>query len=122
MILLYKPSLKTAARTLRTNMTTTEDLVWAIIRRKKLCGIQFYRQKTIGPYIVDFYGPSANLVIEIDGIQHLKKENSEQDRHRDAYLNELGLRVLRFENSQVKNALSKVKKQIMDAIQKHEIG
>ncbi len=69
-ILLYKSSLKEASRALRTNMTDSEKLIWAAIRKKKLFDIQFYRQRIVGPYIVDFYGPSANLTIEIDGAQH----------------------------------------------------
>ena len=116
MILLYEPILKPVSRELRNNMTETEHLVWTAIRGKKLCGIQFYRQKTIGSYIVDFYAPSANLVIEIDGFHHLKQENIEQDRYRDSYLKELGLRVLRFGNDQVKSSLPYVIKQIVNAL------
>jgi len=48
-------------------MTDAEQLLWKYVRRKQLCDIQFYRQKPIGHYIVDFYAPAAKLVIEIDG-------------------------------------------------------
>ena len=58
MILLYKSNLKKAVRRLRTNTTETEELVWSMIRGKKLRGMQFYRQKIIGSYIVDFDGNS----------------------------------------------------------------
>jgi very-short-patch-repair endonuclease len=37
-----------------------------------LLNIQFYRQKPIGNYIVDFYAPSAKLVIEVDGSQYFE--------------------------------------------------
>lgn len=120
MVLLYNPHLKIAARELRTNMTESEKLVWSLIRGKKLCGVQFYRQKTIGPYIVDFYGPSVNLVIEIDGAHHLKKEILEQDQDRDAYLQALGLMVLRFSNFQVKNNMFKIAQAISIAIHEFE--
>ena len=51
-------------------MTDAENMLWLKLRRKQLKGHQFYRQKIIGKYIVDFYCPRANLVIELDGGQH----------------------------------------------------
>ena len=51
-------------------MTEAEKLLWEKIRGKQLKGYQFYRQKTIGNCIVDFYCPKAKLVIELDGGQH----------------------------------------------------
>lgn len=98
-------------------MTETEKRLWAAIRNKKLYGVQFYRQKIIGSYIVDFYAPAGNLVIEIDGSQHLKQENREQDILRDAYLNGLGVEVLRFTNSQILNVLPRVITLILNAIE-----
>jgi very-short-patch-repair endonuclease len=122
MVLLYNHHLKSTARELRLNMTQSEKLIWSMIRGKKILGIQFYRQKTIGTYIVDFYAPVVNLVIEIDGKHHLIKENKEQDQFRDAYLQELGLRVLRFRNDEVKNALPKVIQKIRVVIQEQNLN
>jgi very-short-patch-repair endonuclease len=68
---------------------------------KQLAGVQFYRQKPIGNYIVDFYAPKAKLVIEIDGSQHLEAPQVEKDRERDEYLGRVGLMVLRFNSRQV---------------------
>ena len=51
-------------------MTDAEKLLWSKIRGKQFKGVQFYRQKTIGNFIIDFYCPKANLVIELDGGQH----------------------------------------------------
>ncbi len=51
-------------------MTEAEKRLWYRLRKKQLKGYLFYRQKIIGKYIVDFYCPKANLVIEIDGGQH----------------------------------------------------
>jgi len=62
---------------------------------------RFYRQKNIGNYIVDFYCPSAKLIVEIDGGQHLSKEGSRHDVVRDGYLASLGFTVLRFTNREV---------------------
>ncbi len=92
----YNGNLKNTSRTLRKNMTPSERLLWSKLRRKSLKGYQFYRQKTIGNYIVDFYCPKANLVIEVDGSQHYTTEGIQKDRIRDRYLEACGLRVLHF--------------------------
>jgi very-short-patch-repair endonuclease len=97
----YRNSLKEPARTLRKEMTEAEQGLWLRLRRKQILGIQFYRQKPVGPYIVDFYAPSVNLVIEADGSQHLKKEHREYDAVREAFLNASELAVLRFDNRQI---------------------
>ncbi|MBF8248115.1 MAG: DUF559 domain-containing protein, partial [Bacteroidetes bacterium] len=59
--------LKYTARTLRKNMTDSERLLWSRIRRKQLLGLQFYRQRPVGIYIVDFYCHAAALIVEVDG-------------------------------------------------------
>ncbi len=97
----FNKKLKPFARELRKNMTEAEKLLWSKIRRKQLKGYQFYRQKNIGNYIVDFYCPAAKLVIELDGGQHYTPEGMQKDRERDDYLTNLGLTVLRFSDRDV---------------------
>ena len=97
----YRKILKEPARSLRTNLTDAEQMLWHHIRRKQIQGVQFYRQKPLLAFIVDFYCPSAKLVIELDGSQHFKKEHQIKDQVRDAALAGLGLHVLRFDNRQV---------------------
>ncbi len=97
----YSPKLKEHSRTLRTNMTDAEQVLWHRIRRKQIQGVQFYRQKPLLTFIVDFYCPAAKLVIELDGSQHFEAEHQAKDQDRDAALAGLGLRVLRFDNRQV---------------------
>jgi very-short-patch-repair endonuclease len=82
-------------------MTISERTLWSRLRGKQVGGIQFYRQKPIGSYIVDFYGPRDKLVIEIDGSQHLKKQAAEKDRVRDDFMENAGLKVLRFNSREV---------------------
>ncbi len=82
-------------------MTDAEIALWAKLRRKQLLGLQFYRQKPLGNYIVDFYCASARLVIEVDGGQHYEKEGAAQDAARERYLESLSLEVLRFSNLDV---------------------
>ena len=97
----YNKYLKVYSRELRKNMTDTEKLLWSKIRVKQLKGIQFYRQKPIGDFIVDFYCPKANLVIELDGGQHYSEDSKAKDDQRDEYLRKMGLRVLRFSDREV---------------------
>ena len=100
-MLKYNPNLKSRARPLRQNLTDSERALWQRLRGKQLAGVQFYRQKPIGDFIVDFYAPKAKLIIEIDGSQHMEPHHAERDRQRDEYLRCLGLMVLRFNSRQV---------------------
>jgi len=68
----YNQTLKENSRALRTNMTDAEQMLWLHLRRKQIQGVQFYRQKPLLTFIVDFYCPAAKLVIELDGSQHFK--------------------------------------------------
>ena len=95
----YNKTLKPFSRQLRSNMTDAEQRLWGKLKGKQLQGVQFYRQKPIAGYIVDFYAAAANLVVEVDGSQHA--EAREYDAERDHVLQALGLEVLRFDNRQV---------------------
>ena len=97
----YSPKLKENSRSFRTNMTDAEQVLWQRIRRKQIQGVQFYRQKPLSTFVVDFYCPVAKLVIELDGSQHLAEEHQTKDQERDAALTGSGLRVLRFDNRQI---------------------
>ncbi len=97
----YNRILKPRARNLRREMTDAEQLLWWHLRRKQIGGVQFYRQKPIGNYIVDFYAPRAKIVIEVDGSQHHEPRAIEADVERDEFLSRLELNILRFNNLQV---------------------
>ena len=97
----YDPHLKGKARELRKNTTDSEKALWSRLRNKQLLGIQFYRQRPIGKYIVDFFAPRAKLVVEVDGSQHVEDRHVQQDKTRDDYLASLGLKVLRFNSREV---------------------
>jgi very-short-patch-repair endonuclease len=96
----YDPTLKRNARALRSNMTDAEQKLWRGLRGKQILGAQFYRQKPVGPYIVEFYCAAARLVVELDGGQHAEPAHQSKDRQRDADLQALGLLVLRFDSGQ----------------------
>lgn len=120
-MLKYNPKLKDNARTLRSGMTDCEQRLWSRLRRKQVLGVQFYRQKPVGEYIVDFYAPGAKLVVEVDGSQHLEATQINHDRQRTTFLESQGLRVLRFDNRQVLQELDGVMEEIYRAVAK-EVG
>ena len=97
----YSRKLTPNSQELRKNMTPEEKHLWYDFL--KLLPITVNRQKVFGRYIVDFYIHSAQIAIEIDGIQHHSSENQKKDEERDAYLSELGITVLRYDNETVRN-------------------
>jgi very-short-patch-repair endonuclease len=108
----FNSKLKPFARNLRTNMTDAEQLIWSKIRRKQICDVQFYRQKNIGHYIVDFYCPKGKLIVELDGGQHYENKGMKKDQERDRYLQELGFTVMRFSDIDVLKNINGVMKRI----------
>ena len=82
-------------------MTNAEIILWSKLRMKQLNNCQFYRQKIIGNYIVDFFCPKYHLIIEVDGGQHYSDEMRDRDRTRDDQLTNIGFKVLRFTNVDV---------------------
>jgi very-short-patch-repair endonuclease len=116
----FNKKLKPLARVLRKNMTEAEIALWARIRRKQLKDKQFYRQKNIGNYIVDFYCPAAKLIIELDGEQHYTDEGLKKDELRDSYLKRLGYRVLRFSSSEALTNLDGVVETIYDYLEDYD--
>ncbi|MDM1754632.1 endonuclease domain-containing protein [Acinetobacter towneri] len=104
----YNKNLKYNARQLRNNMTEAEQKLWLRLRQKQILGLQFYRQKPILNFIVDFYCPAASLIIECDGSQHLNEKGLQYDLVRDQALTQLNLTVLRFNNLQILHELDAV--------------
>nr|WP_283773265.1 endonuclease domain-containing protein [Altererythrobacter sp. KTW20L] len=82
------------ARKLRREMSVPERLLWQQLRLRPE-GCKFRRQHPIGPYVVDFCGLSARLVVEIDGAGHDMGDSPARDQASDSYINENGFRVLR---------------------------
>nr|WP_050568412.1 endonuclease domain-containing protein [Vibrio jasicida] len=93
-------------------MPKPEEVLWQKIRRKQL-GVKFRRQHGIGRYIVDFYCAELSLVIEIDGDSHFSTEGKEKDTKRDAFIETLGIKVLRFTNEEVMKQTESVLERII---------
>jgi very-short-patch-repair endonuclease len=93
-------------------MTNAEKLLWMRLRGRQLKDLQFYRQKIVGNYIVDFYCPKARMIVELDGGQHYTEQGLERDRVRSKYLTSQGLKVLRFSDREVFENLEDVLEKI----------
>ena len=101
----YNKNLVHNAQVLRKNMTPEEKHLWYDFLKKLPMTVN--RQKNIGDYIVDFFISSRRIAIEIDGIQHESLELLEKDNVRDSELNKLGIKVLRYKNTDInKNFVS----------------
>ena len=110
-----RPEFTSRRQNLRNNVTQPEQKLWTVLRGKQL-GVKFRRQHGIGHYIVDFYSPEAKLVIEVDGDSHYTVNAQQQDAQRDVYLQQLGLRVLRFTNQDINRNMAGVYEIIKRAI------
>jgi very-short-patch-repair endonuclease len=104
------------ARHLRHALTDAEQTLWKALRRNALSGASFRRQHPVGPYVLDFYCPSARLAVEIDGGQHALPDAQVHDRRRDARLVAKNIRMLRFWNNDVSSNLDGVLQTIAAAL------
>ena len=114
---IYNEKLINNSKELRKNMTPEEKHLWYDFLKK--LDITVHRQKVIFDYIVDFYIPCFQIVIELDGSQHYEKENRKSDIERDLKLKSEGIKVLRYTNFQVKNDFENVCKDILNHFTPH---
>jgi len=68
----------------------------------------------LGPFIADFYCPTARLVVEVDGVSHI---DSPTDASRDVWIRDQGIRVFRVTNLDVLSNLHGVLIAIRQAAQ-----
>ena len=93
-----KKSFKERRRSLRKSQTEAERKIWSILRNKQFHGLKFFRQYSVGDYILDFYCPFMRLAIEVDGSQHIENK---YDEYRTSCLKKNNILVLRFWNNEV---------------------
>ena len=61
------------------------------------------------------------MVIELDGSQHYTDESIAYDAERTAYLNSIGLKVLRFSNEDIDKRFDEVCEAIEEAVRERKI-
>ena len=88
------------ARELRRSPSPPETLLWQQLRHRPH-GLKFCRQHPFGPFIADFYCSAVKLVVEVDGDSHDMGDRPRLDARRERWLQEHGLRVIRFNAADV---------------------
>ena len=102
---------KILRKELRSHATPAEAVLWKMLKGRNADGMKFRRQQGIGPYVLDFYCPELRLCVELDGSSHDYKY--EYDEQRTEFLQNQGIRVLRFSNEQVWQGLDFVVDEIV---------
>jgi very-short-patch-repair endonuclease len=103
-----KPILYHYARLNRKVDTEAEAMLWNRLRGRKLNGFKFRRQHPIEEFIADFYCHECNLVVELDGEYHSAEDQQSYDEGRTYNLEGLGIKVIRFKNSEIRNGIEEV--------------
>jgi very-short-patch-repair endonuclease len=106
---------KRKARELRSELTDAEEVLWELLRNRKLLGMKFRRQVRIDRYVADFYCHERRLIVELDGEIHSLPTRQAHDASRDAHLRSLGLRLLRLPNEAISKDPDAVLRQIREA-------
>lgn len=102
------PHKKDQRRTLRSNLTIAEAVLWNRLKNSQLNNRKFRRQHSIGEFILDFYCPQEKPAVELDGAGHFTVPGSLYDAARTVYLNSSGIQIIRFENKLIWSALESV--------------
>ena len=101
-------------RQFRAESTRAEANLWEYLRDRRVLWTKFRRQHPLGRYVADFYCEEKGLVVEIEGAVHARTQEYDQIRQHE--LENRGLTVLRFTNSEVLDNLSGVLAGIVDAL------
>jgi primosomal protein N' len=106
--------LKPLVQQMRSKPTPSEKYLWQYLRKKQVMGIKFRRQQNIERFVVDFFAPDANLIIEVDGVIH--QYTQEEDAIREQFLEDHGYQILRFTNQDVMTNINNVIEAIEDTL------
>lgn len=98
--IINKPEETPKRQQLRNEAPPAECLLWKHLRKEAL-GVKFRRQVSFDGYVVDFYCPQLKLALEIDGESHASDESQLYDAQRQAEIEVVGVRFLRFSNQDV---------------------
>ena len=102
------------ARNQRKSKNPLEAKLWTLLRNRRLGGLKFRRQQPVGPYVLDFYCPQFKLAIELDGSGHTKASKAVGDVARDEIIRGLGIRLIRFWNSDLIKSENAVLERILE--------
>ncbi len=86
---------------LRKNLTPAEAALWNLLKGSNIDGRKFRRQYGVGKYVLDFYCPAEKLAVELDGDGHFSVADVHYDNERRRFVEEFGIRIIRFDNDVV---------------------
>lgn len=110
-------NLKAFAQQMRQQPTPAEAALWRRLRGRRVGAVKFRRQHAIAGFIVDFVCLERFLIVEVDGTIHDLPDQQERDALRQAHLESLGYRVLRFTNGDVLGSIEAVLEVIGAAVE-----
>ncbi|MBN1440246.1 MAG: DUF559 domain-containing protein [Anaerolineales bacterium] len=101
------------ARYLRRTSTESEELLWSVLRGRRLGGYKFRRQYPVGRWIIDFFCLEKMAGVEIDGLIHNKPLVRNHDLLRDEQLKRMGVRILRIPSGKIKENVTVILREIL---------
>ena len=110
----YLSQLRLLSRSNRKNPTEAERKIWTEVLMKRKTGYKFLRQKPIDRFVLDFYCSELNLAVEVDGSSHNNKRG--YDEARDEFLQQIGIKTIRFTNDEILNDIDGVKRKITNFV------
>ncbi|MGB3543283.1 endonuclease domain-containing protein [Rubrivirga sp.] len=111
-----RPDLLDRRRALRNGATKAEAVLWSALKGRRLDGLKFRRQHSVGRFVLDFYCPSRRLGLEVDGGVHDDPARAAYDGDRQRWLEARGIRVVRATNAEVLETLDVVVERVRDAV------
>ncbi len=104
---------KKLSKELRLSQTKSEEILWQLLRNRKLNNLKFRRQHPFWRYIADFYCHDIWLVIELDWEIHEKTK--EYDEIRDEIIEKYWVKILRIKNDELDNNIELVIEKIINS-------
>ncbi len=94
-------------------MPTAEIILWSKLKGRGLKKLKFRRQYGVGRYVIDFYCPELKLAIEVDGDSHFSDKAKEYDLKRQKYIENFGIKFIRFTNEDIYQNLEGVLEEVV---------
>ena len=116
------PSTYEIAKILRKQQTKAEEILWTLLRNRRVCNLKFRRQHAFENYVLDFYCHEIKLAIEADGRIHDEPNIRLYDDVRTKRLNECDITVLRFTNDEIENNSTLVLNKINNWVKENKPG
>jgi len=113
-----KSKYKQRRKDLRNNPTQAEELLWSVLKGRKLGGYKIRRQYGVDKYVIDFYCVEKKLAIEVDGEIHDNEELIEYDKIREEFINNFGIRIFRIRNEIIEKNIEEAAKMILTELRK----